>query len=365
MKNVLASLVLLTGSMSMAAGSLYIDGRVDHKSYSPNDAVGTPGSETFQISRLKIDYQGKLSDANSFRVRLDTLKNTTATNASGNTSAFMDLAYVAHKFTDEVSLTMGRYVSGMGGVEGFINSPADIYLRSVAGDETATIYQPVGAQVNLTFGDHKVNLNFANNTEDASKAVSSTVTGNAGGFTAPATTTTYPTQTRSLMGVSYTAKLMDATLIPVASYHFEDYASARGGNSRLKNTFINAGARYLIGDFEIEADYLSNKYDYDTQAAQVLSTISAVGLVRYKLNDVGSFHLKYEGTDQKLATSATSDTKNKITGLTAAFEYKPAKDENWRMHLAFAQKDNKPDSGDTRTEKIVYAGMRFYGDLLK
>ena len=364
MKNILASLVLVTGSMAMAAGALNIDGRVDHKSYSPNDAVGTPGSETFQVNRLKIDYQGKLSDVNSFRVRLDALQNTTGKTASGNSSSFMDLVYVTHKFTDEVSLTMGRYVSGMGGVEGFINTPADIYLRSVAGDETAAIYQPVGAQVNLTFGDHKVNLNFANNTEDASKAVSSTLTGNNNGV-APAATTTYPTQTRSLMGVSYTAKLMDATLIPVASYHFEDYASTRGGNSKLKNTFINAGARYLIGDFEIEADYLSNKYDYDTQAAQVLSTISAVGLVRYKLADLGSVHVKYENSEQKLATGATSNTKNKITGMTLALEYKPVKDENWRMHVAFAQKDNKPETGDTRTEKIVYAGMRFYGDLLK
>lgn len=346
MKKSLASLILITGSLSMAANSqLFLDSRIDHKSYSPNDAVGTTGYEVFQITRLKIDYQGKLGEQNSIRVRLDATQNLAAKGTRDNASSFMDLAYISHKFTDEVSFVMGKLVTGMGGIEGYVDSPADMYLRSVAGDEDAAVYYPVGAQADLTFGDHRVKATFANNTTDV----------NNGGTL---------NNTRGLMGASYLGKMMDQTLWVTASYHMEDYIITSG--TKIKNSYSSLGAKYVMGDFDIEADYLGNKYDFDPQAAaNKLSTISLVGLLRYRIADLGSVHVKYENSEQKLATSATADTKNKITGITAAFEYKPIKDDNWRMHVAFTQKDTKPEAGDTKTEKIVYAGMRLYTDFLK
>lgn len=357
MKSVLACLVLVTGSLSMAAtGQLFIDGRVDHKSYSPNDAVGNSGYEAFQITRLKIDYQGTVGDKNAFRVRLDTAAlNTTdpVKQSRENSSKAIDIAYISHKFTDEVSLAMGKIVTGMGGYEGSVVSPGDIYLRTVAGDELAAIYYPTGVQAELTFGDHKLKVNMGNNTTDVTNTAS------------PNGTAATLNNTRSLVGATYSGKLMDANLLLNASYHMEDYQLS-GNGTKKKNSFMAAGGKYIMGDVEFEADYLSNKYDFDPQAAaNVLSTISVYGLVRYKMTDLGAVLAKYESSEQKTATSATADSKNKITGLTAAFEYKPVKDENWRMHLAFTQKDNKPETGDTKTEKIVYAGMRFYGDFLK
>lgn len=346
MKNVLAALVLLSGSMAMAAGSIYVDGRFDHVSYAPNDAVGKPGYEAFQINRLKLDYQGKLSDQNSFRARLDAIQNTAGKQTRDNGSPFLDLAYVTHKFNEEISLTVGKFVTGMGGIEGSVNSPGDMYARSIAGNEVAAVYYPTGAQAEYAFGDHKFKLNFANNTQDS-------VTG------------TNLNQTRALAGAVYLGKMLDSTLWLNASYHTEDYTPGTG-TQKVKNSFTAVGAKYVMDSFEFEADYLNNKYDLDVQANNnVLGTVSALGLVRYKLNDLGSFHVKYENSEQKVAVGTTADTKNKIAAYTAAFEYKPVKDENWRMHLAFVQRDTKPETGDTRTEKFVYAGMRFYADILK
>jgi len=350
MKNVLASLlVLATGSAALAAGQLYVDGRADHVSYSPNDAVGKPGYEAWQLSRFKIDYQDKMSDANSFRVRLDGLQNTAAANTRDKASKFMDLAFVTHKFTDMVSVSVGKIATGIGGVEGFINTPGDIYLLSIAGAEDSAVYYPTGAQADLTFGDNKVRLNFANNTTD----VTTTVGG-----------TAYLSQTRGLMGVTYLGKFMDNNLLLTANYHMEDYVTT--ANVKAKDSYAGIGGKFVMDAFEFEADYLMNKYDLDPQAAaNTLATNSAIVLVRYKIDELGSVHIKYENTDQKVATSTTDNTKNKYNGYTAAFEYKPVKDENWRMHVAFTQRDKKPETGDTQTEKFVYAGMRFYADFLK
>lgn len=352
MKKVLASLVLLTGSVSMAIGQLNIDARVDHVSYSPNDAVQKPGYEVFQVTRMKLDYQGKLGDLNSFRFRIDPLQNTAVTATRDKTSKFLDIAWVSHKFTDEISLTMGKVVAGLGGIEGYVNVPADIYLTSVAGAEVGAIYYPVGAQADMTFAtDHRVRLTFGNNTTD----VTNTANGGAASLN----------NTRGLSSLSYLGKFLENNLTATASYAMEDYTTSAGA-AKVKNSFTSVGAKYVMDPMEFELDYLSNKYDLDPQANNnILSTISTVGLVRYKIADIGSFHVKYEATEQKTATSATTDKKDTITGITGAFEYKPVKDENWRMHVAYTQKDSKPETGDTKTEKIVYAGMRLYMDMLK
>ncbi|MFZ3231671.1 MAG: porin [Pseudobdellovibrio sp.] len=347
MKNILASLVLVTSSMSMAANQLMVDGRLDHKSYSPNDAVGKPGYEAFQISRLKLDYKGKLGEQNSFRVRLDGTQNTAAKQVRDNSSAFMDIAYVSHKFTDQIALTMGKLASSMGGIEGSVSSPGDMYLRTTAGDEIALVYQPTGAQADLTFGDHKVNVMMANNTNETAVLSGANLA-----------------QTRSLAGATYTGKFMENNLTAIASYHFEDFGAATG-TTKYKNNYSVIGGRFVIDAFEIEADYLANKYDVDPQSTNVLGTISATILGRYNIADLGSVHLKVESTEQKTALTSTTEKKDKITGLTAAFEFKPVKDENWRMHFAMVQKDNKPETGDTKTEKFIYAGMRFNADFLK
>jgi hypothetical protein len=320
MRKILASLVLVSASMSMAAsGQLFVDGRADHVSFTPNDATGKANYEAFQLSRFKVDYQLKASDANFVRIRFDGLANTSVgPTLRDRATPLIDLAYITHKFSDMASLTMGKLVSGIGGYEASI-SPGDLYLRSTAGNEVAAIYYPVGAQAEFTFADtQKIKLNFANNTQDVTSTTGPTTTLN---------------QTRALSGLAYWGKFMDNNLIATASYHMEDFVRTTG--VKAKNTYSNIGGKFIIGDIEIEADVLDNKYDIDPQAAtNVLDTMTALALVRFNMADLGSFHVKYEDTKQKIASGVSGDTTTKYTGLTAAFEYKPVKDENWRMHLA-------------------------------
>ena len=326
------------------AGYLNIDARTDYVSYTANDAAAKPNYEAFQMTRLKLDYFGKLGELNSIRARLDPLLNTSATATRDKTSKFIDFAFLSRKLTDQWNFTMGKYISGMGGVEG-ANNPGDVYQRSTAGNEVAQIYWPVGAQAEGVFGDHRIRINAGNNTEDVNKGGSLN-------------------QTRGLKGLTYTSKLMDGMVMPNLSYHLEDFIST--SNATKNNSYLAAGTKIVVSSFEIEADYLENKYAIDAQVTgDILDTQSAILLVRYNIADLGSFQLKYEGTTQRKATSALADTTYKINGSTAAFEYKPTKDENWRMHIAYTQKDTSPDNADLQSEKIVYVGMRIIADILK
>lgn len=96
--------------LKVSAGQLFLDSRVDYKSFMPNDIVsanGSPGYEAFQITRRKLDYQGKLGELNTFRTRIDPLNNDQASSARDKTSKFIDLAYLTRKIADHVDFTMG------------------------------------------------------------------------------------------------------------------------------------------------------------------------------------------------------------------------------------------------------------------
>lgn len=345
MKNILTLLLatVLCSSLSFA-GKLSLDARTDFESYSTNATLGKPAYSVFKINRLKIDFQGKLGEANSFRTRIDPLKVDKATSKGtrDGVSSYVDFAFITHNLNEEWNISMGKIITGMGGVEA-MNNPGDVYLRSVTGNDAAAIYWPVGMQVQGTMGDHKLNINVANVTEDV-------------------TTGTNLSSTSHLYGFAYTGKLMEGMLIPNISYHTESFKNSTA--VKIDRTYLAVGGKVLVSDFEIELDYLNNNKKHDPQTTQLIDNLSAVALVRYKM-ETGSVHLKYENSATKTALTSSTDTKSTITGMTAAYEFKPVKDENWRAHVALTQKDTKPENADTQSEKIVYVGTRILADFLK
>jgi hypothetical protein len=346
---VLVGTCLGMASQAHAMGSLNLDARMDYLSYGTNDAVGKPGYEAFQVTRLKLDYQGSLGELNFFRTRVDLLQNS-ATNTADKrdkVSKYLDFAYLTRKISDTVNFSMGKIITSMGGTEGS-NNPGDVYLRSTAGDEDALVYWPVGAQAEVKLGDQKLKINAANNTEDIYDD----------------STKQNVSQTGNLLGATWLGQFAGGAIQPNVSWHQEKFTSTSHVNKT--NSYGAVGSRLRAGDFEFELDYLANDYGKDPQASKdVLSTHSGVALARYKLNDFGSVHLKYEDTNQTVGTGVTTQGTNLITGMTAAVEYKPVQDENWRMHVAVTKKDTHPNSGDTQSETSTYVGMRLLADFLK
>jgi hypothetical protein len=342
-------IIMLCGSAAFA-GKINLDARTEMESYSSNTAMGKPAYSVFKINRLKIDFQGTLGEANSYRLRIDPLKvgdSTVTTSKRANTSSFVDFGFITHKVNEEWNVSMGKIITGMGGTEG-ANNPGDIYLRSLTGDDTAAVFWPVGAQLQGTFGDHKININASNISED--------VYDNA--------TSKNLSSTSHMYGLTYMGKLSEGTILPNVSYHTEDFKNTANAK-KVTKTYLAAGAKFLVSDFEIEADVLNNTKKNDVQAAaDVLDLMSAVLLARYKMEG-SSVHLKYESSALKTATGLDTSTKTDITGMTLAYEFKPVKDDNWRAHVALTQKNTKPENADTMTENKAMVGMRILADFLK
>lgn len=340
--------ISLIGSVAFA-GKINLDARTDFESYSTNKAMGKPAYSIFKINRLKVDFQGTLGEANSYRVRIDPLRvgdaNTTKTKRD-STSPYVDFGFITHKISDEWNVSMGKIITGMGGAEG-LNNPGDMYLRSVAGDEAAAIYWPTGVQIQGLFGDQKLNINVANISEDVTDATASANLNS----------------TSHLYGFSYLGKLNEGNILPSISYHTETFNNTN--YTKKTQSYAALGARFLISDFEIEVDALNNSRKFDPKGAEKMGDVtSGVALVRYKL-DAGSVHIKYENSSVKIPTGVDIFSKSTITGATLAYEFKPVKDENWRWHIAGTQKDTKPEVGDTKSEKKILVGMRIMADFLK
>lgn len=347
MKSLVLKTTLLMFTCSAAlAGKINLDARTEFESYSTNDKLAKPAYSVFKINRLKIDFQGALGDLNTYRVRLDPLKTAEAPSLANKRSGAgpdVDFAFLTHKLNDEWNLSMGKIITGMGGAEA-MNNPGDIYLRSTAGDEVGSIYWPVGVQAQGAWGDHKLNINAANVTEDVTSG------GNV-------------SSTSHMYGLTYLGKFSEGTILPSISYHTEDFKDI--ASVKTTRNYAALGAKFLVSDFEIELDMLNNSRKLDPQASgKLLDTTSAVALVRYKM-ETGSVHVKYESTNQKTASGVDTSTKSDITGVTLAYEFKPIKDDNWRMHVVGTQKDTKPENGDTLSEKKVLVGMRILADFLK
>lgn len=327
------------------AGKAILDTRMDYLSYKPNDDTAASSYSNFQISRLKVDLQGQLSDSISGRVRIDPLNNAATATTRDKTSKFVDFAFLSHKFSDNYVFSLGKIMTGMGATES-TNNPADIYLRSLAGDEVAAIFWPAGASLDLNFGMHGLKLAFTNVTEDIT---------NAGKFN----------QTTAMTGFTYAGKLFEGSFQPFLTHFQEKYTLSTG--IEKTNSYSGVGGRMLFDAWTVEVDYLLNKFGYSTQANNdKLSTTSAIALVRYNINEFGSVHAKYESTDRKTATGANTDTNTKYTGMTLAVEYKPIKEENWRAHLALTQLSTKADGATTTpSEQKIFLGVRSLIDILK
>ena len=327
-----------------AAVAISIDARMDHVDYTPSDAVGKAAFSAFQISRLKTDFRGQLGMANNFRVRLDPTKSMQTGSLRDKVSPFIDFAYINHSFFDFLSASAGKIITGMGGIEGSIN-PGDVYLRSTTGSEIAGVYWPVGAQVDAIYGLHRVRLNLANNTEDVLDA-----SGNVA-------------NTRNLTGATYTSSLVEGAIQPNASYHWETLSSSKGVDKDIY--YFALGSRFVLGKFELEADFLQDSRRNGPQAkGDVLSNTSYIGLARYKIPYIGSVHVKYESTFQDVASSASLSSVSNIRGWTAAVEYKPEAVENWRLHVAYTDLNIALGAGTVKDERTVYIGMRIIADVL-
>lgn len=353
-------LVLLVACLQTTGArgeGILLDSRFDLNSVSYNDDAKSAGSKentSFQGARLRLLFSGKIKEDLTAKLRLNPLVNNSAPSTEAKFSKFIDYGFLTHQVNPSFYVSAGKVIALVGGREGTVN-PGDYYFVSKAGEEilaadTASVHAlpilwPVGAILGTNFGDHKVEVLFANTSvEDASG--------------------TTPTQTRLMAGVSWSGAFAEKTILPLFSYHRDTETE-----NTEKRDYISLGSRFILDAFEIDLDYLNNSKSYKTWAANGSKDLtSIVGSLRYKANDSLQLVAKIDAATDKLAkTAATSPefTTVNYTQLGLAAEYYPIAETKFRYHAAVVKKDTKPESGNTLSETKVMLGVRLVADILK
>lgn len=372
MKNKLLALFgLLALSTAAHANTLDYDFRGDWTSLDYNDAaINNASAPTVQDNTRfylrvgRLQYKGNLNDRFSYVGRLAFNKASTDTGVNNakrdQLNASVEYAFITDKMSDMFSLTLGKFYTEIGGIEG-ATSGADLYSVSPNYSHVGTktllgknigvneggsknILYMAGAKGIFTFAETQNVILVAANNIGADPVDSN------GAFN----------QNRGLMGVIWRGGFMDKTLTGTLSYH-EASPQTATGNKDDKDTFISAGLKYesnWVGSIEY------NTTEYKDGASGNKDTLwSGILKVGYKW-DQWTPRLEFITSEEKSEIAALGTTKVGVIG--AILEYKPTA-ENVRYHIALASTTQKPPSGggDDMTRMDITLGARLYGDFLK
>jgi len=338
-------LLLATIASSTAfAGSISLDTRVDSDSATYNTANGGKNNSKFYLQTGRVDYKGKATDDLSFRLRLRFNEDQATVNKTDKVNKTVDHANVTHKMGD-YALTAGKFDIMTAGFEG-ATAGSDMYFTSVGYKGTASGVAELnryatGANLAYTMGDHTVNFMILNGKD-----------------------TTSSEQSRNMYGLVYKGSLMDKTLNLIASYHLQSvpYTS----NSSIENsndTYTTVGAQYKMTNWSTSLDYSMYEAIGSASSNKKDKTDSIVLHGSYDATEMLTAKLKLESSTEKDGNQ--NDAKVTTTGYGAALEIKPIKDADFRYHVAYTNKDVKPETGDTKTESHIIAGLKLQADFLK
>lgn len=311
----------------------------------------TSNKPDFKIGRARLDYKAKPSKNTSYRLRLRFDKG--AEKAANGQSGMVDFGYVKHKFTDMISVSLGRQSSKHGGAYGAYHSSKEGYY--VGNNVYKMLTRISGAKVDFTVAEgQKISLAVANTLVSEKGEKEGTVTDSK----AP------------MVGLIYLGEM--GMLKPVFSY----YTSPKGKTTKTADdgtetvyeagaadTFLSLGTGIYTGGLSAAVDILNateggrkavgaDKAGDDTEH----QSISVVG--GYK---VGAFKpvLNIENT-----TSKTGDDTETKTAFGLTLEYYPdAEVKGLRYYAGMTQESNviESKSGGTTTETTVGTNSIYLG----
>ncbi len=329
------------------AGSLNLDMRADYSSTSYKESV-LPDSNRFYLKTGRLDYNGKVLEDISFRVRWAFAKDATVLKTD-NAQKALELAYLSHKLSDNFTLTLGRLNTEFGGFEGMNGSP-DLYLTSefytqsgpngnLPGDNygTAALLYMTGIKATYSTDNHLFHLLATNeNIDEAAAQVN---------------------QDAPMVGVVWRGNFFEKGLGTTLSYHTQ-----KGDNSGDRHQFMAAGLMWRGSQFMAVADYLVSTFKLDS-ANETDSVTSVVGKIAYLGWENWMPRLEITSSEEKHETGAAE--KNKYFGYGAVVEYYPYTDKNFRYQVAFTNVELKPETGNRVTRQEIVVGTRLLADFLK
>jgi len=318
-----------------------------------------------------------LNEDTTFRVRARFAgKDQAAMNKGDQTNTTLDYAYVANKMGD-LTLTVGKLDSGIGGFEGTTAGPylyflsgaygGSKYLGSFASGGTtgigalngfSNLIYVSGAKLTYAMGDHELNLVLAD-TVGAVGRSASTAFDTLSGYTG-----TTPANTSLLTGLTYKGAFDSKTWTVMAGYFTENLGKDTSA------TVTNVGVQYKMSQWLAQFDYVLDDTKYTAASVTPEDKLTSMILkVAYDINDTSDIQLKYVTDEEALgATLPFAALTNKFTSYGLAYEWKAKKDDMFRYHLAYTSRTAALDStisnkAPAMTQLIL--GTRINADFLK
>lgn len=333
--------LMIMFSSASYAGSLNFDLRVDHFSQINNDAAKTAGQRDhskWYAQTARLDLLGQAQESLSYRMRINFGKDSSAINKRDNLNDHVELAFINHKFSENSSLTMGKFDADMGGFEGLIGGN-DIYLRSATLENTVSYY--TGAKLDYTKDTHKVALHVANNKSDILDG-------------------TELAQNKGFLGLVYTGQFSEKTWESIVSHHTVSPGTGTDGD-KVKHNYSTVGLKYNQESYSVALDYnlisMTNSTDKDKTDDTQGFSLDFV----YKMEQARFMAKLASATEKNGDTGAK--TNHTRSGL--VYEITPEEDTKFRYHVAYNMIQKKPDSADAQNNSQIILGMHLYADVLK
>ncbi len=326
------------------AGTANLDFRFDSDSSSYNNAAKAAGSTAGTNYLMKVgrlEFLGKLNEEVTYRLRIRFDKPaSTVLHKTDNFSSQVDYAFIQNKLADGLSLTLGKFASEIGAIEGNTTTP-DIYLPSQVYQQIMTneFLYVSGAKFTVSYDIHEASI-FVFNQSEATTAE----------------------QSKASYGLVYKGSFKDKTILPVLGYLSDEKQSLIGVDSKISTTITSAGTKWDPKPYYLSFDYLIFSEKNVTALGTNDSWTSLILEAGYDFEGIVP-KLKYETTDKK--TDSATTVREKTDGISVGVEYRPYGQESFRYHLMVTQLNIKADGSDSRYEQHFLVGTRIYADFLK
>lgn len=348
---------------SANAGVIGLDMRADHVSEEFNQEAGLRGTSRFNFKTVRINYEGKVNEELSFRIRGAYNKNgtapTTTTGGTGqaatpgdNSVTALEYAYLTHKMGD-VALSVGKIGSEQGGLEA-ATSGADLYLTSLVYTKTGANGASLGSWLRssdlLYVTGAKMAYTFMPDNTLSLVA-----------FEAPVASTI---DNANMTGLSYKGAFMEKTFRVMASYHTGNGIV----NTADKYDLYSLGLGWAMDPVAVSVEYLSSGFKADVSGGQDVAT-SIVGKLAYTGMEQWTPRIEVISSENKVELNGTASNNrtHKYMGYGAVVEYRPyaADFKDFRYHVAYQSlTQDQATLGDMNAQTIT-VGARLYADFLK
>jgi len=330
MKKALITLFVLSifAGTAYAKHSIVLNGRMEYQTID-NDSKnsGIPNTQGFNMKNNRFMFAGDINDELTYAMIVQASGSFgTANTIDGTTGSLVKMS-LTQKFSDMFSATFGKHYGVHGGYE-HDASPQDLYLTSLAyGDLDFWV---VGASLKAKMKNHTFRFMLNNADRDTDSA------GNA-----------------SQKNVSYAVNWhgnFAGMIMPRLGFHTRPKADGK------KQTALTSALRFDMKSFFGEVEYYAVTKENETTVNKDDENTSLIAKFQLQGDNFRPF-VKYFMDEQKVTGTKTLER----TGLVAALQYYPVKDQNFRYHLVYTSLDTDFVSAATKdtTVNTITLGLKY------